>query len=342
MTEKPRSGKTSRRPTLKSIAERTGLAITTVSKALRGDGNFSEETVKRIHQVAEEIGYRPDRSGVGLRTGRTYVIMVAFNQSEDISDFERQIVSGVATALRGTRYELSLNVTFPGADEVETLRSIAEFRRADGIIFADTLPEDPRVRLLQELKFPFVTHGRTKLAVPHAYYDFDNERFTYLAAQRLASKGRKNVAIASRDVGLTYFEFAMAGLRRAARETGVQFGCLEPVPGITPYAGAIHEAVLRAVEAGKLPDGIISSSDIGTLAMVDALMSAGVEVGRDVDIVSRKTSSILDFCRPRVDTISEDLAEAGEIMARLLIRRIEGEAAQNLQLIGEPFADWEL
>ncbi|EFO29387.1 transcription regulator aglr [Roseibium sp. TrichSKD4] len=341
MTKKTPDAINRKRPTLKSIAERTGLAVTTVSKVLRGQGNFSNDTIKRIQQVAEEIGYRPDRSGVGLRTGRSYVISVAFNQSEDISDFERQIVSGVASALHETPYQLSLNVTFPGADEVAAYRNIAEFRRADGIIFADTFPDDARVKLLQNLDFPFVTHGRTKLSEPHAFYDFDNEKFAYLSALRLASNGRQRIAIASEDVGLTFYEYAMDGLRRAAQETGVSVSVLRPAPGVKTYAAAIHEGVRAAVAQNELPDGIISSSDIGTLAILDALAIEGIKVGTDVDVVSRKTSSILDFCQPRVDTISEDLAEAGEVMARLLVRRIEGEAPANLQIIGEPFPDWE-
>lgn len=328
------------RPTLKSIAEKTGLAITTISKALRGDGNFSAETIRRIHQVADEIGYRPNRSGVGLRTGRTYIITVAFDHTEDISDFERQIVSGVASQLSGTRYELSLTPIFPGMDEVELFRSIASLRRADGIIFPNTSPDDPRVRLLADMKFPFATHGRTQLRTPHPYYDFDNESFCYLAARRLAGKGRRRLAFATGSPGLTYFQHALAGLDRASRETGVTIGRLDPHVGTAPYAARLHEAVEAAARAGRLPDGIISSSDIGTLAILDALYNAGIEVGRDIDIVSRKTSSILDFCHPRVDTVSEDLTEAGRILARFLIGSIDGLPAEDLQLIGAPLPNW--
>lgn len=341
MAQQKRTGTVGGRPTLKSIAERTGLAITTVSKALRGDGNFSAETVRRIHQVANEIGYRPDRSGVGLRTGKTFTITVAFDHSEDISDFERQIVSGVALELGGTRYELSLTPVFPGMNEVKLFRGIAAMRRADGIIFTNTSPQDARARMLMEIGFPFVTHGRTELQPQHPFYDFDNESFAYSAARRLAAKGRRKLAFTSGSTGLTYLKHTLAGLRRAAGETGVEIGELPPSSGAFPYASALHQAVCDAARAKRLPDGIISSSDVGTLAMVDALHSAGVEVGKDIDIVSRKTSSILDFCHPRVETVSEDLTEAGRILARFLLRSIDGEPAEELQLVGAPAFSWQ-
>lgn len=340
MAQHKRTGTVGNRPTLKSIAERTGLAITTVSKALRGDGNFSAETVQRIRQVANEIGYRPDRSGVGLRTGKTYTITVAFDHSEDISDFERQIVSGVASELSGTRYELSLTPVFKGMNEVRLFRGIAAMRRADGIIFTNTSPQDARARLLMEMGFPFVTHGRTALQPQHPYYDFDNESFAYFAARRLAAKGRRRLAYTSGSTGLTYLEHTLAGLERAASETGVEIGQVFPSSGVSPYAAALHQAICDAARADRLPDGIISSSDVGTLAMVDALHGAGVAIGRDIDIVSRKTSSILDFCHPRVETVSEDLMEAGRVLARFLLRSIDGEPAEDLQIVGAPVFSW--
>jgi len=328
------------RPTLKSISQRTGLAITTVSKALRGNGNLSAGTIKRVHDVAREIGYRPDRAGVGLRTGRTFVITVGVDHSDDISDFERRIVTGVSSALSDTSYELSLTPIFKDTNQVDLFRSIAASRLADGVIFTNTTPDDARAKLLTEMDFPFVTHGRTKLATPHAYYDFDNEKFVYLAAKRLIEKGRKNLAIAAGTMGLTYIEHARAGLRRAAKEGGVEVCELDPLAGVTPHGAALYASVISAAQTGKLPDGIISSSDIGSLAMIDALTESGLVVGRDVDIVSRRTSTMLDFCRPRIDTISEDLIEAGETLAKLLMRRIDGDAPEGLQIVGAPIVGW--
>ncbi|MEP3303717.1 MAG: LacI family DNA-binding transcriptional regulator, partial [Roseibium sp.] len=62
------------RPTLKTIAFMTGLGITTVSKALKDAPDIGEATKKRVRLVADQIGYRPNRAGVRLRTGKTNVI----------------------------------------------------------------------------------------------------------------------------------------------------------------------------------------------------------------------------------------------------------------------------
>ena len=69
------------RPTLKSIAEICGLAVPTVSRALSGASDIGQSTRDRVRQVADEIGYVPNRAGVRLRTGKTIVIsLVLINQ----------------------------------------------------------------------------------------------------------------------------------------------------------------------------------------------------------------------------------------------------------------------
>ncbi|HSK39014.1 MAG TPA: LacI family DNA-binding transcriptional regulator, partial [Arenibaculum sp.] len=74
------------RPTLKTIAELTGLAVTTVSRALKDGPDLNAETKARVRAVAAEIGYRPDRAGVRLRTGRTYVVGLILDQNDEIAE----------------------------------------------------------------------------------------------------------------------------------------------------------------------------------------------------------------------------------------------------------------
>ena len=64
----------STKPTLKTIADLTGLAVTTVSRALAGAPQIALETRERVRAVASDIGYQPDRAALRLRTGRTNVI----------------------------------------------------------------------------------------------------------------------------------------------------------------------------------------------------------------------------------------------------------------------------
>jgi Bacterial regulatory proteins, lacI family len=73
MNERPPHLPESVRPTLKTIAEATGFAVATVSRALKDAPDIGEETKRRVREAAERLGYRQNRAAVRLRTGKTNV-----------------------------------------------------------------------------------------------------------------------------------------------------------------------------------------------------------------------------------------------------------------------------
>ena len=93
-------------PTLKTIAFMTGLGISTVSRALKDGPEIGADTKARVKLIAREIGYRPNRAGVRLKTGKTNVITVVLNAGEDGSGFFSNFVYGISDALSGTSYHL--------------------------------------------------------------------------------------------------------------------------------------------------------------------------------------------------------------------------------------------
>lgn len=327
------------RPTLKTIAEKTGLAITTVSKALRNGKNLNPATIARVHAAAREVGYRPDSAGVRLRTGKTFQIAVIIDQAEEISDFARRIIVGIFKVLRDTPYELAMTPLFPDSNELDLFRSIVTNRTADGIIFTHTRPQDERIKLLSEMKFPFVTHGRSELMTQHAYYDLDNAAFTRLATERLIQKGRRNLALVSPSTSLTFFGHALSGFKRTAAEHGVEANIFADAADIAT-GDVVRIAARTAAREGRLPDGVICSSEISSLAFIDGVMSEGLEIGKDVDVIARRTSTILNFTRPRIETVREDLESAGRTLAELMLKRLKGAPVEECQVLAKPEPSW--
>jgi LacI family transcriptional regulator len=121
---------TDRRPTLKSLAEITGLGISTVSQALRNSPAIAEETRRRVQLAAQQAGYRPNRAGVRLRTGKTNVITVVLNPQDEGSGFFSDFVFGISNGLAGTPYHLVVT-PYSLSDAMEPIRYIAETSSAD-------------------------------------------------------------------------------------------------------------------------------------------------------------------------------------------------------------------
>ncbi|MEL7116947.1 MAG: LacI family DNA-binding transcriptional regulator [Pseudomonadota bacterium] len=161
MTNLARNGhaRASGKPTQKTVAEVSGFAVTTVSRALADDPLIARTTREKIAKVAEELGYIPDRAAQRLRTGRTNVIALVLDPHGEILDFSGSMISGFADAIRGTRYHLTLTQYQLGEDPMQPIQHIVRNRLADGLVFARTEPQDPRVQFLIKAGFPFVTHA---------------------------------------------------------------------------------------------------------------------------------------------------------------------------------------
>ncbi|WP_189427114.1 LacI family transcriptional regulator [Devosia pacifica] len=326
------------RPTLKTISELTGLSQSTVSLSLRGGANLKQETRDRVAEAAAQLGYVPDRAGVRLRTGKTNVVVLVLDESDNSIDFERHLIQGIGQAIRGTRYHLSVAPEFHRDGSVETIRYILDNKTADGVVITHTSAHDPRVALLMERQFPFVTHGRTQFFTPHPYYDFDSRRFTKLAVERLAEKGCRKVALLVANDGTTNHHNIVSAFEDQARKLGLEAEIHGRGPD--PSADETRRLGYEMALSGELADGFICDSERRTMALLSGLRQGGAELGRDVQMVAKQTSDILPTLFPQIDTIEEDVSRGGIEIANLLISAIGGEDATKLQVLGEPVVHW--
>ena len=242
------------RPTLKTIAYITGLGVTTVSRALNDAPDIGQATKERVRLVASQIGYRPNRAGVRLRTGKTNVISLILSIETEVLGLTSHVVYGISEYLAGSPYHLIVTPYNMRSDPLEPVRYIVETGSADGIIFSRTEPEDARVRYLHERGFPFASHGRTEMDIVHPYFDFDNARYAEIAVDRLAARGRRQLALLPPSPQLTYARHMTAGfLRGIERHDLVEM----PVHGITTDSPpeAMRVEMARLMAARRRPDG---------------------------------------------------------------------------------------
>lgn len=323
------------KPTLRTIAAMTGLAVTTVSRALGGAPQIALETRERVQRVAAEIGYLPDRAAQRLRTGRTNVIMLVLDPHDELLGFGTSLVTGLSAALRGTPYHLVVAPHLANEPSIDPVRRILRNRMADGIAFSRTEPFDERVRLLIEHDFPFVSHGRTELTAPHPFVDFDNYAFSYAATRRLIQTGRKRLAIILPPRRFTFFQHVQYGFMSAVSEAGVAYEILPDIDLDSP-AKLIQARIHTRMGEDAPPDGFVCSGEVSALAAMAALVDRGLVPGRNVGVVAKQTSGLFDLIRPQVDTIYEDIALAGTQMGGLLLDRIAGVTPGTLQIVQQP------
>ena len=332
----PTGGKS--RVTLRTIAEVTGLSLSTVSLSLRGGTTLKQETRDKVAEAAQALGYVPDRAGVRLRTGKTNVIALVLDGAEDSIDFARQMIQGIGAAIKGTRYHLTVIPEFERNHSPETIRYILENRTADGVIITHTGPRDARVQMMVDADFPFVSHGRTEFYTPHPYHDFHSEDFAAMAVERLAAKGCKQAMLVIGDDSTTNYHNIVTAFRKATTRAGMVGTLLESSRGTSP--AEMRSIGLDLASRQDRPDGVILDSEMRTIALVGGLQEGGIVLGRDLQVIYKQTSGILPTLFPGLDSIREDVFAAGGELTRLLLRRIDGDEVASLQTMAEPQPVW--
>ena len=323
------------RPTLKTIASETGFAIATVSRALKDAPDIGEETKRRVREVAQRLGYRPNRAGVRLRTGKTNVIALVLSTEQDAMNHTSQLIYSIAATLRGSAYHLIVMPFFPDEDPMTPIRYLVETGSADAVIINQTTPQDPRVMYMLAQGFPFATHGRTEIDMQHAYFDFDNSTFGRIGAEALIARGRRRLMIVAPPKAHSYAKHIIAGFGEGAALRGLGF---EELEGVTSDSSAmlIEIAARKRMALADRPDGLLFASTTSAMATVAAAESCGLTLGRDFDAVAKEAIRFLNRFRPQMIVVHEDVSRAGKFLAQAVIEAIEKRSAGPFQHLDQP------
>ena len=323
---------TTKRPTLKTIAGITGLAVPTVSRALKGARDISQATKDRVRQVADEIGYVPNHAGIRLRTGRSHVVTMLMSTEPELMTQTALFVRAAAAGLRASDYALSIAPSLPDGDPLAQLKYVVSTQMADALILDRVTLDDPRVRHLMDIGHPFVTHGRSRWSADHAFFDVDHAQLGAEAVARLVWKGRQSLRLVAPSADQYAAAHLLEGARLAADTYDVELELVSGFDADSP-GGHIRALVQEIAVGGGAGDGWIFASAASCLAALSGFAAAGIEAGSDFDVVVHDAPSFVGWAQPMVHTVPSRAEAAGAFLARAAIARITNPTAAPLQHI---------
>ena len=181
---------------LKQLSAMLALSQTTVSRALNGYPEVSEETRRRVADAAKRHGYRPNPSARRLATGKAGMIgyVMPTGAAVDIDPHFVEFLSGLGDYARGHDLDLVLSPT-AAEEEETTYRRVVANKQVDAVYVSSPRPADRRIMLLNQLGIPFIVHGRSEgLDFDYAFLDIDNEAAFHDAARLLVQLGHTGIA----------------------------------------------------------------------------------------------------------------------------------------------------
>jgi LacI family transcriptional regulator len=192
--------------------------------------------------------------------------------------------------------------------------------------------EDERVGLLSGLGFPFVVHGRTSGALPHAWLDIDNEGGFRHATNHLLDLGHKRIALINGDPRFTFAVHREKGYREALAARGIAADPKLMDGGPMTDEVGFH-ATVRFLAEERPPTAIVVSSMMLALGAFRALRAAGLELGKDASIIAH--DDVFPFLNadrmvPPMSTTRSPIRAAGKRVAELAIDLLTGRPAESI------------
>lgn len=307
---------------IKDIARRAGVSVTTVSLVLNNKGSISEETRSRVMEIVREMNYTRNTQARNLRNQETRVI--GYSQQAHV-DQENVIYSTflqqISIQLEETnRYILFFNEK--SEDDLETYEKLIASQRVDGFILSYTRQNDVRFHYLVDQNVPFVVFGRslTPADAKTHWVDVDNELGMYSVTQHLLERGHRRIGIIGWEEGSWVSGLRVQGYQRALAEAGIPY---DPalLARTEDSAAQGHECARSLMQLADPPTAICATSDILAAGVLRYIQENGLRVavtGYDDHPISRLTN-------PALTTVHQPLAQVAQKIAELMIDQLDNK-----------------
>jgi DNA-binding LacI/PurR family transcriptional regulator len=306
--------------TIKDVAKAAGVSTATVSYVLNGrEGLVSDATYRRVLEVAQQLGYRPNIVAQNLQSSSTKLLGYAWHPSRknEPNLVMDEFLFHLTYAADRAGYRM-LTFTLPSENPLAVYDELIQAGRVDAFILASTEYDDPRIEFLINQHFPFISFGRANPQWNFNWIDTDGRAGTRLATEYLIELGHRRIAFLGWPRGSQTGDDRLQGYLDTMAIAG-----LPPIEEMSIETEHAYKSVERTFERwdklpiGKHPTAILAVSDDIAVATLHVARQYGFVVGQSLSVVGFDDAPYLRHIRPSLTTLRQPLDEIG---TRLLQR----------------------
>lgn len=313
---------------LRELSELLQLSQTTVSRALNGFPEVSEETRARVRAAADVHGYRPSAAARRLATGQSGTLGLVFPRERNMLGdlIFTEFLGCCVEQASDLDYDITLAMARGAQTEEAVYRRAVRSARVDGMILSSPLIADPRLDLLRSLKMPFILHGRTRATAPYATLDIDNRGAFLQATRLLCDLGHRTIALINGDPAFNYAADRESGYREALMMMGLSPPAALVAGGLmTERHGEEEAARMLALPLTDRPTAFLCSSISQALGVSRAVARVGLVIGKDISLIAHD-DRVADFRAesfdPPLTATQSSIGAAGKRVVELLIHML--------------------
>jgi DNA-binding LacI/PurR family transcriptional regulator len=320
------------------LAQELGISTGTVSRALNGKPDVSEETRQKVLEAARRRGYAPNQAARSLAQGTTravgFVIELGPGGTVGFGYFVMGVCDGVQSVLRQHGLDLFVLPCPTDQDRHAFLERLVARGVVDGIILAATRRVDPSIEFLQSSGLPFVAFGRSTSGHGYSWIDLDFETVANVAVDRLVAAGHRRIALTVPSGDLNFGTVFKDAYRGALARHGLPYDReLVFVTRLEEAAGyALVDDLLRLDDR---PTAIVLVYEIAAIGIYRRLAERGLEPGKDLAVIGFRDEPAIRFLAPSLTTFSISLHDIGVALGTALVDQIPQYAGHSAQRVAQ-------
>jgi len=306
---------------IRDVAARANVSPATVSRVLNGREDVSAVLRDRVLAAVDDLGYRPYGPARSLRSRATTVLGII------VSDVTNPFFTSMVRGVEDLAQQCGYSVIIANADEdlakEKRYLEVAAAEQVAGVVLSPASSTRTRIDVLAERGIPVVTVDRRLRTADLDSVTVNNHKAAREATQHLLEQGCRRVAIIAGPTQTTTGLRRLAGYRAALHAAGCAVD-----PALIAHADfrieGGYEATKALLRLRRRPDGLLISNNLMTIAALEVLSEADINIPADLALVGFDDSRWAAALRPPLTAVAQPAYQIGEEAARLLLNRVGG------------------
>jgi LacI family transcriptional regulator len=314
--------------TMKEIAKKLGVSVSTISRALQDSSELHPDTKKRIVAMAKEMNYEPNLLAQSLRISRTKILGVIV--PEITSHFFASCVSGIQDVANTRGYNVMIcqsneSLTLEKAN-IKTLVS----SQVDGLLISLSRETNTYDHLLDlyNREIPFLLFDRVNEDIPVSKVTFNDEGGAYQATKHLLDSGCKRVMYVSGPEDLYISKKRKEGYLNALKDHGLSAdSALIKITDLTTEGNI--KIGKEIAEMNPRPDGVFCMIDPLAIDVLTVWKAMEIKVPDEIALVGFTDNPTSAVMEPPLTTVAQPGYEMGKLAVSHLLDQLEGIASDD-------------
>lgn len=306
--------------TIRDVARKLNLSITTVSRALDGYSDVAEETRQRVIATAQEMGYTPNRAARQLRRRRSDAIgyILPASAARFADPFYSEFIAGLGDEATKHNLDLLISSAAPGTEsERQVYEHWTHGRKVDGLVLNRMRLSDWRVQYLFMNNFPFVTQERSLDSGDYASVEVDGRYWFRRLVEHLVSLGHHRIAYIGASPELKIQADRYQGYQDALLAADLEIMPTWITTGDMTAEGG-YQAAGQLLTLPDAPTAIACVDDMTAIGALHAAHDHGHVVGQDLAVTGFDGITGFEHTQPPLTTVNQPVYQIAQQLVQML------------------------